>query len=83
MNSISYTEARNHLATTIDLVVENHSPTIITRQKKESVVLISLEDFRSYEETIYLLQSSKNAKRLNHSIEELESGNGIERDIVE
>ena len=83
MNTITYTEARNNFAPLIDKVVENHTPTIVTRQKKESVVLISLEDFKSYQETIYLLQSRKNGERLNRSIQELEQGLGTERDLIE
>ena len=83
MNTVTYTEARNSFASTIDRVVENHTPIIITRQKKESVVIISLEDFNSYQETIYLMQSQNNAKRLNKSILELENGLGFEKDLIE
>lgn len=83
MNTITYTEARNSFASTIDRVVENHTPTIITRQKKESVVIISLEDFNSYQETIYLMQSRNNSEKLNQSISELENGLGFEKDLIE
>ena len=49
----------------------------------EAVVLMSLEDFESLTETAYLMQSPKNAKRLIDSIEELKTGKGKKRELVE
>ncbi|RYE52307.1 MAG: type II toxin-antitoxin system prevent-host-death family antitoxin, partial [Rhizobiaceae bacterium] len=47
-------------------------------------VLISLEDFASYEETQYLLKSPRNAERLLKAIEELKAGiNSQERQLLE
>lgn len=83
MRAISYTSARNNLAQTMKKVCEDHDPVIITRKNGEAVVMISLEDYEALNETAYLLQSPKNAKRLLESIEELESGKGIERDLLE
>ena len=81
MRAISYTSARNNLAQTMKKVCEDHDPLIITRKNGEA--MISLEDYEALNETAYLLQSLKNAKRLLESIEELESGKGIERDLLE
>jgi antitoxin YefM len=83
MDTITYTAARAHLAKTMDEVCENHEPVIITRSGESSVVMIALEDYKSLEETAYLLRSPRNAKRLLESIAELEQGRGIERDLVE
>ena len=44
----------------------------LTRNKAKPVVVISLEDYRSMEETAYLLQSGENAKRLLESIKEMD-----------
>ena len=82
MNAITYTEARANLANTITRVCDNHDPVIITKKSDKSVVMISLEDYESMEETAYLLRSPKNAQRLLESIHELESGNGIERELI-
>ena len=43
---------------------------------------MSLADYQSYEETLYLLKSPKNAQRLRDSIAELESGGGTERELL-
>ena len=82
MNAITYTEARANLANTITRVCDDHDPVIITKKSDKSVVMISLEDYESMEETAYLLRSPKNAQRLLESIRELESGNGIERELI-
>jgi antitoxin YefM len=81
MNAITYTAARENLASTMDKVCNDHSPVIITRNRDQSVVMLSLEDFESLEETAYLIRSPANAKRLLESIHALESGKGVVRDI--
>jgi antitoxin YefM len=75
MNTISYSSLRNNLAGVLDQVNNDHQAVIITRQNKTPAVIISLDDFKSYEETAYLMTSPKNAKRLTDSINEIESGN--------
>ena len=81
MNAISYTAARENLASTMDRVCTDHTPVIITRNRDQSVVMLSLEDYESLEETAYLMRSPANAKRLLESIHALESGKGVVRDI--
>ena len=83
MDTITYSDARERLAATMKKVCESHEPVIIIRQKEESVVMLSLEDFRSLEETSYLLRVPKNAKRLLESIAELERGGGKVRKLAE
>jgi antitoxin YefM len=81
MNAISYTAARENLASTMDRVCTDHTPVIITRNRDQSVVMLSLEDYESLEETAYLMRSPANAKRLLEAIHALESGKGVVRDI--
>ncbi|MFA4918981.1 MAG: type II toxin-antitoxin system prevent-host-death family antitoxin [Thermodesulfovibrionales bacterium] len=83
MATITYSAARTRLAATMKKVCDNHEPVIITRQKEESVVMLSLEDFRALEETAYLLRVPKNARRLLESIAELERGSGKTRKLAE
>lgn len=79
MDTISYSAARTRLASTMKKVCDSHEPIIITRQKEDSVVMISLSDFKALEETSYLLRVPKNARRLLESLAELERGGGTER----
>ena len=84
MRTTSYSELRKNLAATIDQVNDDHEPVIITRDKgKPSAVLMSLEDFASYEETRYLLRSAANADRLLSAVAELDAGEGTVRPLTE
>ena len=83
MNTITYTSARSNLARTMEKVCDDHAPVIITRKAAKPVVMMSLEDYEALEETAYLLRSPKNARRLLESIEQLEAGKGIERELAD
>jgi antitoxin YefM len=81
MRAITYPAARENLASTMDKVCSDHAPLIITRNRDQSVVMLSLEDFQALEETAYLLRSPANAKRLLDSIHALEHGQGVHHPI--
>lgn len=84
MRTTSYSELRKNLAALMDSVSADHEPVVITRDKgKPSAVLMSLEDFASYEETRYLLRSPTNAERLLTSVAQLDRGQGHERPLTE
>jgi len=63
-------------------VCNDHAPVIITRKSEAPVVMMSLEDYEAMEETTYLLRSPANARLLLESINELESGGGVEKDLI-
>jgi antitoxin YefM len=65
----------------MDQVCRDHAPVVITRNRDQSVVMLSLEDYASLEETAYLLRSPANAKRLIGAIEALEAGKGVVRKL--
>lgn len=84
MKSKSFSELRRSLAATIDVVANNREPVLITRSGgKPSAVIMSLEDFASYEETSHLLRSPRNAQRLRTAVAELRAGKGRERRLSE
>lgn len=84
MRTTSYSDLRKNLAAMLDSVTADHDPVLITRDKgKPAAVLISLEDFASYEETRYLLRSPANAERLLGAITDLDTGKGAERELSE
>ncbi len=83
MNAITYTEAREKLATTIKRVCRDHNPVIITRKREDAVVMMSLDDYESLQETSYLLRSPRNAQRIMASVKELAQGKGKERNLAE
>ena len=83
MDAISYTAVRANLASTMDRVCNDHEALIITRNGEQSVVMLSLEDYKALEETAYLLRVPANARRLLDAIAEVEAGGGKVRELLE
>jgi len=83
MDTLSYSAFRSHLASTLDKVNEDHKPLLITRQNGKPAVVMSLEDFASYEETAYLQASPKNAERLNQAIADIEANCTEQHSLIE
>ena len=81
MRAITYTAARETLASTMQSVCDDRDPIIITRKRDQAVVMISLEDYEALLETNYLRRSPVNAERLESAMQQLESGKGIEREL--
>lgn len=82
MDAMSYTSVRANLASTMDRVCDNHEALIITRNGEQSVVMLSLEDYKALEETAYLLRTPANAKRLLSAAAQLGAGKGVERELA-
>lgn len=83
MAHVSYTEFRQGLASFMDEVCDSHAPLTVTRQKGRSVVVLSEEEYESMMETLHLLKSPANARRLLGAIADLDGGQGVERDLQE
>lgn len=82
MDVLSFTDTRARLKAVMDRVVADRSPVVVTRQKAEAVVMVSLSDWNAMEETMHLLSTSANAARLAEAIAELDAGGGTERDLI-
>lgn len=83
MKTMSYTESRARYAEVLDAVVNDREEVVITRAGHEPAVIVSLDDYESLKETAYLLRSPVNARRLLESIDQLEAGEGVERELIE
>lgn len=81
MKSITYTAARENLASTINRVCEDNAPVLITRNRDQAVVMLSRAEYESLQETAHLLRSPANAKRLLKSIESLERGRVVRKKL--
>ncbi|CAN1564054.1 StbD Antitoxin of toxin-antitoxin stability system [Mycobacteriaceae bacterium] len=65
--SISASEARQRLFPLLEQVNTDHEPVRIT-SKAGDAVLMSADDYDSWQETVYLLRSPENAKRLMEAV---------------
>lgn len=82
MDAITYTAVRANLASTMDRVCNDHEALIITRNGEQSVVMLSLEDYKALEETAYLLRTPANARRLLAAAAQLNASQGVERELA-
>jgi antitoxin YefM len=71
--AVSASEARSRLFPLIQQVNDDHVPVRIS-SKAGDAVLMSAEDFDSWQETIYLLRSPANARRLMEAVARDKSG---------
>ncbi|WP_089677635.1 type II toxin-antitoxin system Phd/YefM family antitoxin [Halomonas shengliensis] len=68
MKRISDVDLRGKLESVLDDLSE---PVMVARGSGEPVVLLSYQEFRSLQETLYLMASPRNAQRLNEAIAEV------------
>ena len=81
MRVLTFSEARAGFKNVMDDVCNDHEPVVITRVNGQHVVMLSMEDFNSMEETMHLLGSENNANRLRASIANLKAGKLINKEI--
>ena len=83
MNTVTTKKARNELDQLIEQVVTDREPTIICDDKGRQAVLLSLDEFNSWQETLYLLSNPANAEHLRKSIAQAKAGKTFEKDLIE
>jgi antitoxin YefM len=83
MEITTYTTFRQKLSSFMDLVTISRAPLFVTRQGKEDLVLLSKSDYEGMLETFHIMSSPDNAKRLNESLKEYESGGGKVKELMD
>ncbi|MDH4603787.1 MULTISPECIES: type II toxin-antitoxin system Phd/YefM family antitoxin [Pseudomonas] len=81
MQILSFSQARAGLKQAMDDVCRDHEPAVITRQRGDAVVLVSLTDYNAMAETMYLLGTECNATRLRRSIASHQAGKASLKEI--
>ncbi len=81
MLAANFTEFRTELKNYLDNVEDNNETLIIKRKTGKGAVVISLDEYNSIMETVHLLSSKANADRLYESIQQMKSGETVEKDI--
>jgi antitoxin YefM len=83
MKTLSSTDLRANLSAVMDRVNDDHEPVIVTRAKGRPVVMVSLEDWASMDETTYLLASPANRAALLAGIADIDVGRVVTKTIEE
>ncbi len=78
MNAITVSQAKQRLDTLMEQIIADVEPTIICSDKNEKAVLMSLDEFNSWQETFYLLSNPANAEHLRKSIAEAKTGKTVD-----
>jgi antitoxin YefM len=74
MQTISYTEARNSLASLLEAASRDREPITITRNGARTVVLLAAEEYAAMEETLHLLSTPANAERIREGLADYVAG---------
>lgn len=77
MKIVSLSELRANIAKHFDSVEADRDELIVTRQNREPMVVMSLADFESWKETIYLTASPANRDHLLRSIRSLDADKAV------
>jgi antitoxin YefM len=76
LKETTYFNARGHLATLLDEVHDNRQVVVIKRRNQKNVGLIAEDELSSLLESVYLLRSPENAKRLFRALDWAETAKG-------
>lgn len=82
MTAISLNDAKENLERIINQVINDDEPAILCTESGEQVVVLPLDEFNSWKETIYLLSNPANAAHLGKSIQEARAGQIQEKDLI-
>lgn len=77
MSNVSVTDLRANMSLHFDQVVSDRTELVVTRGRKEPVVILPLAELQSLRETLHLLSSEANAHHLRASIAALDGGAGV------
>jgi antitoxin YefM len=83
MDAITTHQAAQNLDGLIEKVIADFEPTILCTDQGQRAVLMSLDEFNSWQETLYLLSNPANAEHLRRSLEEARSGRVAEKTLID
>ena len=83
MEVLNYTEFRQNLAKSLDKVNNDAEIVIVSRSKGKNVVVMDLNEYNAMTETLHVIKSEANRKRLQDAIDEMNSGVHFSHQLIE
>lgn len=74
MQAITLKDAKRNLPRLVEQILADAEARIVVTDKGEQVVMMPLDEFNSWKETLHLLSNPANAAHLRRSVSELEAG---------
>ncbi|MGY6520847.1 MAG: type II toxin-antitoxin system Phd/YefM family antitoxin [Mongoliitalea sp.] len=81
MHSITFSEFKSEPEKFLNQVEDQNETFFIKRESNKGVVLLSLDEYNAIIETLYLLGSKKNAKRIFESTEQMKNRQIIQHSL--
>jgi antitoxin YefM len=75
MEVLNFTEFRKNLSRSLNKVNEDAEIVVVSRSKGKNVVVMDLDEYNAIQETLHIIKSSTNRKRLDEAISEMDKGN--------
>ena len=83
MHVLNFTDFRNNLAQNLNMVNDDAEILVVARSKGKNVVVMSVDEYNSLMETMYLTNSPENHKRLDQALEEMKRGEFKKHALIE
>lgn len=82
MKVINYTDFRNNLAENLNTVNDDADIIVVSRSKGKNVVVMSLDEYNSMKETLYLMSTKANRNQLEAAIDKMNKGKSLKRKLM-
>jgi antitoxin YefM len=83
MQAITLKDAKRNLPSLVAQVLADAEPRIVVTDSGDQVVVMPLDEFNSWKETLYLLSNPANAAHLRRGIAEWKAGEAVPRELGE
>lgn len=83
MRVVNYSEFRNNLANNLNSVTDDKEIVVVSRTQGKNVVVMDLDEYNSIQETLHLISTKTNRKRLEEAITEMNKGKSLKHKLIE
>ena len=83
MYTITVNQAQTNFSTVVQRVLHDMTPTIVMAEGGESIVMLPLDEYNAWKETLYLLSTPANAEHLRQSVAEDKAAYRTTRTLID